>query len=66
MATQQAEGRKRVEDFRKAYNAMKSGEGTPQDAVKGEVSQDPEERRDQRSKHNRPPAGAINNEEREG
>ena len=28
MATQQAEGRKRVEDFRKAYHAMKSGEGT--------------------------------------
>ena len=64
MATQQAEGRKRVEDFRKAYNAMKSGEGTPQDAVKGEVSQDPEERRDQRSKHNRPPAGTAEGGER--
>ena len=62
MATQQAEGRKRVEDFRKAYNAMKSGEGTPQDAVKGEVSQDPEERRDQRSKHNRPPTSAAEQE----
>ena len=62
MATQQAEGRKRVDDFRKVYHAMKSGESTPQDAVKGEVSQDPEERRDQRSKHNRPPTSAAEQE----
>ena len=36
MATQQAEGRKRVEDFRKAHNSMKSGEGSPPEQKKHE------------------------------
>ena len=36
MAAQQAEGRKRVEDFRKAYEAMKRGESPPQEQGNGE------------------------------
>ena len=70
MATQQAEGRKRVEDFRRAYHAMKSGESSPPDGSKGGAPQDPKERREQRSKHTRPPTGAAGHEtsaeEREG
>ena len=70
MATQQAEGRKRVDDFRKAYHAMKSGESPPPDGSKGGAPQDPTERREQRSKHTRPPTGAAGHEtpaeEREG
>ena len=70
MATQQAEGRKRVDDFRKAYHAMKSGQSPPPDGSKGGAPQDPTERREQRSKHTRPPTGAAEHEtsaeEREG
>ena len=57
IAAQQAEGRKRVEDFRKGVDDMKNGPSpSPQEEKSGAVN-DPD-RRDQRSKHHRPPTGA--------
>ena len=48
---------------------LKSGDGEAKDETKDDASQDPEERREQRSKHNRPPIGAdqggATDEERE-
>ena len=65
IAAQQAEARKRVEDFRDGLDKLKSGAGDSKD----DAPQDPEERREQRSKHNRPTAGAgqdgATDEERE-
>ena len=58
MAAQQAEGRKRVEDFRKAFAAMKSGERPQQQAMDKGGAADDSEPRNPRSKHNRPPSGA--------
>ena len=69
IAAQQAEARKRVEDFRDGLDRLKSGDGDSKDERKDNAPQDPEERREQRSKHNRPPTGAgqggASDEERE-
>ena len=63
-AAQQAEARKRVEDFRDGLDKLKRGESPPKQAADRIASQDPE-RREQRSKHNRPPTGAAEDRERE-
>ena len=42
LATQQAEVRKRVEAFREAYRASKSGEEPPQDGSKGDADENAE------------------------
>ena len=69
IAAQQAEARKRVEDFRDGLDKLKSGDGDSKDETKDNAPRDPEERREQRSKHNRPPTGAgqggTTDEERE-
>ena len=59
IAAQQAEGRKRVEAFRKAYNALKSGQDLPPDGSKGDEHENSDPRR-ARSKHNKPTAAAEN------
>ena len=58
-----------MEDFRDGLDRLKSGDGDSKDETKDNTHQDPEERREQRSKHNRPPTGAgqggATDEERE-
>ncbi len=68
MAAQQAEARRRVKAFHKAYEAMKRRKGTPQ-KQDGDDPQDTDPR-ESRSKHNRPPSGGdesrpADDEERE-
>ena len=57
IAAQQAEARKRVEDFRDGLDRLKRGDGDSTDKTKDNAPQDPE-RREQRGKHHRPTAGA--------
>ena len=65
IAAQQAEARKRVEDLRDGLDRLKSGDGDSKD----DMPLDQEERREQRSKHSRPPTGdgqgGVTDEERE-
>ena len=60
IAAQQAEGRKRVEDFRKAYSALKSGQNSSPEGSRGDADAKTDSRRP-RSKHNKPPT-AVGNE----
>ena len=64
MATQQAEARKRVEEFRKAYRALKSGQDPSPDGSKSDADENTEPR-DPRSKHNKPPAPSSDGEGRD-
>ena len=69
MAAQQVEARKRVNEFRKAYEAMKSGEDPSTDGAKDDAPEEPADPRQPRSKHTGPPTSAdereTSDEERE-
>ena len=54
IAAQQAEGRRKVEDYRKGIRDLKDGEGPSPEEEKGDDAEDPE-RRNRRSKHYQPP-----------
>ncbi len=65
LAGQQAEARKRVRRFQKVGRAVKRGESTPAGEPANNAPGDTEDRRKQRSKHNRPPTEPAGSEERE-
>ena len=65
IAAQQAEARKRVEDFRDGIDKLKNGGGDSTDETKDKAPQDPKERKNQRSKHHRPPEGNAEDRERD-
>ena len=62
MAAQQAEARKRVEEFREAYNAMKRGEDPSKDGATVDAPEEPADPRQPRSKHTSPPTSAAEHE----
>ena len=66
IAAQQAEARKRMEDFRDGMKRLKNGEGGSKDGKEESGPAEDAERREQRSKHHRPPAGAAEDRGREG
>ena len=64
IAAQQAEARKRVDEFRKGVEEIKKGK-TPPKQQKKTGTPDKQKRREQRSKHKKPPATVAEDKERE-
>ena len=63
LSVQQDKARKRVKEFRKiAEDLKKKGHQPQSDVPKDEAPEDPDQRRDQRSKHTKPPTDDANDE----
>ena len=66
IATQQAEARKRVEDFRDGLDELRGGQGPQQQEKEKSGAADDPKRRNRRSKHYQPPTGAGQDDAADG